>query len=397
MPQSESAGFETAACDTKHISANHGPARAAFSIIELLVVIAVIGLLAALLLPAVQAAREAARRSQCLNNLKQLGIAFHNYHDIHATLPPAVVWNGGPGEPLGGGTASVGVIDRVAIGYSPTNGPDRVLANWAILLLPHLEQTGLSQKIDINKPIDDPANVSARATSLSVMLCPSDPYNNKPYERATLAGVTTAHSYARGNYALNFGPNKRCYTGQPGCPSGFDVASTDLLHTNMVVWGSGVSGLNKSFRLRDFPAGTSMMVAVDEVRAGIDPVDPRGVWSLGMAAASITVCAGTANFGSSGPPNSLLPLADQFVGCSELLAKFGLERLTQLGMPCLVNTENGIEISAQATARSMHPTGVHVLMVDGSAHFVSDNVDPQIWTNMHSKDMSGAFNLPFED
>src|ERR1700730_14824011 len=106
------------------------PNSRGFSMIELIVVIGIIGLLAALLLPAVQAAREAARATQCFNNLRQLRVAFHNYHDVHSCLPPAVVWNGGPGEPLGGGVIAVGPIDRVALGHSPTNGPDRVLANW---------------------------------------------------------------------------------------------------------------------------------------------------------------------------------------------------------------------------------------------------------------------------
>ena len=73
-----------------------GRSHAGFTMIELMVVIAIIGLLAALLLPAVQAAREAARATQCFNNLRQLGIALHSYHDSHSCFPPAVVWNGGP-------------------------------------------------------------------------------------------------------------------------------------------------------------------------------------------------------------------------------------------------------------------------------------------------------------
>lgn len=160
-----------------------GKERLGFSMIELLVVIGIIGLLAALLLPAVQAAREAARASQCLNNLRQIGVGFHNYHDAHACLPPVAVWNGGPGEPLGAGIVSVGPIDRVAIGYSPAKGPDRVLANWAVMLLAQLDQQNAYAKLDLSKPIDDPTNAQVRSTFLSVMLCPSDPYNNKPYER----------------------------------------------------------------------------------------------------------------------------------------------------------------------------------------------------------------------
>src|SRR5580700_5528980 len=155
--------------------------KPAFSMIELVVVIGIIGLLAALLLPAVQAARESARATQCFNNLRQLGVALHNYHDAHSCLPPAVIWNGGPGEPLGGGIYSVGPIDRVAIGHSPANGPDRVLANWALMLLAQLDQQNAYAKLDMSKPIDDAANAQVRSMFLSVMLCPSDPYNNKPY------------------------------------------------------------------------------------------------------------------------------------------------------------------------------------------------------------------------
>jgi prepilin-type N-terminal cleavage/methylation domain-containing protein len=368
----------------------------AFTMIELIVVIAIIGLLAALLLPAVQAAREAARATQCFNNLRQLGIALHNYHDAHSCLPPAVVWNGGPGEPLGGGVVSVGPIDRVAIGYSPAKGPDRVLANWAVLLLAQLDQQNAYEKLDLSQPIDAPGNATVRSTFLTVMLCPSDPNNNKPYERATLSGVTSGHTYARGNYAFNGGPDRQCYMSVSGCKNGFNVADPDLLNKNMIVWGSGVGGINKSFRLRDFPAGTSCMTAIDEIRAGIDPVDPRGVWALGMVGSSITACQGIYNLGNTGPPNNVSPNADDIVGCSALIAKYGMPQLTLLGMPCQVNKANGIEIGIQATSRSMHPMGVHILVLDGSAHYISENIDPQVWQDLHSSLTSGQSTLPFD-
>jgi prepilin-type N-terminal cleavage/methylation domain-containing protein len=370
--------------------------RAGFSMIELIVVIGIIGLLAALLLPAVQAAREAARATQCFNNLRQLGVAIHNYHDAHSCLPPAVIWNGGPGEPLGGGIYAVGPIDRVAIGYSPAQGPDRVLANWAVMLLAQLEQQNAYEMLDMTKPIDDPANARVRSRFLSVMLCPSDSKNTKPYERATLSGVMTGHTYARGNYAFNGGPDRQCYMSVSGCKNGYYVADPDLLNKNMIVWGTGLGGINKSFRLRDFPGGTSRMTAIDEIRAGVDPVDPRGVWALGMVGSSITCCHGIYNLGNTGPPNNLSPNADDIVGCSALIAKYGLPQLMQMGMPCQVNQVNGIEVSNQATSRSMHPMGVHILMLDGSAHYISENIAPQVWQDLHSNLTSGDSTLPFD-
>jgi prepilin-type N-terminal cleavage/methylation domain-containing protein len=389
MPLAVSANAISRRPDARGARSNRG-----FTMIELIVVIAIVGVLAALLLPAVQAARESARSTQCLNNLRQLGIALHNYHDAQSCLPPAVIWNGGPGEPLGGGGLPVGAIDRVADGISPADGPDRILANWVILLLPQLEQNNAYKAFNPGLPVDDPSNAVTRATNLSVMLCPSDGYNVKPYERALLAGTLTGHTYARGNYALNFGPNPPCFMGQAGCTGGFSVDSLDLLHTNMHIWGSGLSGLNISFRLRDFPHGTTQFVALDEIRAGIDPIDPRGTWALGMAGASITVRNGIFTFPDSGPPNNLAPQGDQIVGCSALIAKYGPQQLTLLGMPCQQNTPAA---SSQATSRSMHPMGVHVLLLDGSAQYVSENINPQIWQFLHSKDNGEPFELPFGD
>lgn len=115
--------------------------RTAFTLVELLVVIAIIGILVALLLPAIQAAREAARRTQCVNNLKQYGVALHNFHDAHKVVPPAR-WNGG----------------------SPS---------WLALLMPFMEGQNEFDLWNFEKPYKDPANQKAREVSLPGYFCPS--------------------------------------------------------------------------------------------------------------------------------------------------------------------------------------------------------------------------------
>ncbi|MEX2174475.1 MAG: DUF1559 domain-containing protein [Pirellulaceae bacterium] len=121
------------------------PARRGFRLFELLAVLGVIGLLIAFLLPNVRGAREAARRSMCSNNLKQIGIALHNYQAEYNSLPPAYTVDA-EGKPL---------------------------HSWRTLILPYCEQTPLYKKIDLSKPWDDPANRAAHDTRVSVYQCPS--------------------------------------------------------------------------------------------------------------------------------------------------------------------------------------------------------------------------------
>ena len=137
-----------------------------FTLVELLVVIAIIGVLVALLLPAVQAAREAARRMSCGNNLKQLGLALHNYHDTFNTFPPGGIT---PGNCCGTPSA----------------------ATWTIFILPFIEETALQNQYNFNVWNRDPVNAQVRESFIKAYLCPSD-LNKRRTERPESGSVAAA-------------------------------------------------------------------------------------------------------------------------------------------------------------------------------------------------------------
>jgi prepilin-type N-terminal cleavage/methylation domain-containing protein len=154
----------------------HGGPREAFTLVELLVVIAIIGILIALLLPAVQAAREASRRSQCSNNLKQIGLGLHNFHDVRGYLPP-----GG----LNGAT--------VTPAHKQLNIPANLNHAWSVFILPYIEQDALWDQYNTQVTWSNPANLTVRAAVLTTFICPSVPDQRR-------VGNSQA---AAGDYALN--------------------------------------------------------------------------------------------------------------------------------------------------------------------------------------------------
>ena len=374
--------------------------RRGFTLIELLVVVAVTAILLALLLPAVQQARGSARRMTCLNNLRQIGLALHNYHDQHKLLPPFSIWAGPPGEPQGNGRWPVGILDRVALGISPSSEPDRLQANWLLLLLPNLEQGTLQATYDPQVPIADDKNAKARTTEVPLFKCPDDPFSHEGnhYDRALLAGFN-GNTYARGNYAMNVGPDRGCFIYEDGgtvspisgagapCEDGFHVNGSDLYTDNTLLYGDGVGGVNKSFSLADFKGGTSNMCAIEEIRAGIHELDVRGCWALGFIGASGTARHGLFAEREDGyGPNNQDPDSDDIVGCTALRDTVGNEFVDQMQMPCYsARGSLETEVNFQATARSMHPGGVHVLLLDGSAHFLANNVNVDQWNIMHKR------------
>lgn len=364
-----------------------------FTLIELLVAIAIVAVLIALSLSAILASRENSRSAHCFSNLRQLGLALQSHHEHKRHLPPAVIW-APAGEPLGGSIAPPGTIDRVSLGVASAADPDRAFANWVVLILPYVEEQALFDAFDPKLPIDAARHARARATELPVMKCPSDVWNgaDNHFQRAGLMAVDDG--YARGNFAMNGGSNARCLMRlsriwEPGsCADGFQVDGTNLQVDTRQVWGSGIGGLNKSFRYRDFTNGLTKTVALDEVRAGVHALDRRGVWALGIPGSSLTVAHGISDRGG---PNAG---KDRIQGCSALVAQ--VPDLRGMGMPCSASPMNPkSEFCEQATSRSMHAGGVHVSMADGSAHFVANEVDLQVWHQMHKRDNQAAFELPF--
>src|SRR5262245_7784139 len=149
--------------------------RDAFTLVELLVVIAIIGVLIALLLPAVQAVRETARKMSCKNNLKQLGLAMHNYESAFRTLPAGYAYRASP--------------QGNALGFS-----------WGALSLPFLEQTAVQEEFNFSLPIYDDVNRIVRERHLPVFLCPSDAKSIDGFV------VMSDEKYAMASYVANFGP-----------------------------------------------------------------------------------------------------------------------------------------------------------------------------------------------
>lgn len=211
--------------------------RRGFTLIELLVVIAIIAILIALLLPAVQQAREAARRSQCKNNLKQIGLALHNYHDIHLTLPPG--WIGvDSGIPDVEGVSAFG---------------------WGTMILPMLDQAPLFSKFDTNVSILDPVNQPLLTTSLPAFRCPSDIFEDSWELESEASPGTVLAEVASSNYVGNWGDGGRT-----------ELHDCEGLAAGERCFDNGPFAHNSRIRFRDFKDGLSNTFVVGERRSDME-------------------------------------------------------------------------------------------------------------------------------
>jgi prepilin-type N-terminal cleavage/methylation domain-containing protein/prepilin-type processing-associated H-X9-DG protein len=339
--------------------------RRGFTLVELLVVIAIIGVLIALLLPAVQAAREAARRSSCANNLKQFGLALHNHHDTYLKLPVGVqIAN----PPANGNQAMLSSY------RTPGFGP-----NWAILSLPFYEQgplydanaTGINNFLPSNGADQSWRNI--RSNRLSVFRCPSSTGNDVPFS-------LNGGNWARGNYAANGGPSWLNWT-RDGLSNDGGSGTNNILG----VWG-GPFGVNYGARMAELTNqdGSSNIVLVAEIRVGLNQVDRRGVWAMGLGGSSLI---GAAAVGDATVPNDMNEYSDDIEDCNQVrqMQGFGNTGLGRIRMGCSNDNLPQNWPNWQAQSRSLHPGGVQVCFCDGAVKFIPNTIAQITWKYILSR------------
>jgi prepilin-type N-terminal cleavage/methylation domain-containing protein/prepilin-type processing-associated H-X9-DG protein len=316
-----------------------------FTLIELLVVIAIIAILIALLLPAVQQAREAARRSSCKNNLKQIGLALHNYESTHSTFP----------------------MGDCSVNYGSGDVPQ---ASVHAYILPFLEGGNSYALFNFNYQVNGNANnTDARIQFIPVYHCPSDPGLN----RYLVAGIIDA---ASANYMQNLGSHSD--------HAGYVVSGTTLAATNL----HGPFYRNSHTRIRDFTDGTSNTALFAEIKKGPNnaggslAVVPAGDPQDSQVATRVTT-TWTGN-------DQLTPPAD----CENRATSAWMYRGLQYYRGLLVATYYTHTLTPNSrfrdcvtsalyqghlAARSYHPGGVNFLLGDGSVRFASENINGNVW------------------
>jgi prepilin-type N-terminal cleavage/methylation domain-containing protein len=349
-----------------HSPRGRGPInrRYGFTLVELLVVIAIIGILVALLLPAIQAAREASRRSSCSNKIRQLTIAVHNYESAHKRLPAA--------------------CDMPGSVVTPT-GNDGI--SFYIQILPYIEASNLKDLYDENI---QPRKQLARVFSSPepTLQCPTDTPVQVPYAQGftpadpvtKLGTGDTAQDY-KGNYGINWGTSRwqqnatvwdfTTQSNRPGLPGPFE--DTDKI---------GTKEISHPIKLKQISDGTSktlLFMEMIQAPTGGPPdteIDRRArLW----IPASSTYQISTLLTPNSAPCGSGLSV-DPKTGCGKDIG-YCIDRPTE-GLHCL---RSGTAADYTLASRSRHPGGVSVALCDSSVRFVASDVDIQIWRGYGSR------------
>jgi prepilin-type N-terminal cleavage/methylation domain-containing protein/prepilin-type processing-associated H-X9-DG protein len=330
-----------------------------FTLIELLVVIAIIAVLIALLLPAVQGAREAARRTQCANNLKQIGLALHNYHSVFDTFPPGRV--------------------RLRVDYE-----GRCFSTFT-QMLPQLEQAATFNAINFYLNSDDEndadlgsgQNATVRYQVLNVLLCPSDGVVEKVWGQR-----------APTNYLVNTGTT---YPISPFCTSKLPI--------------TGIFFDNSSVRIAQITDGTAQTIAMSETIKSENGSAETFEWDGHSTTTGFVMTRGASNNGG-GP--ELISYNDQCTGAGLLMLNLRGSSWI-LGVPAVTmynhdRTPNDLRIdcigglthsrcqidtldasSLSVSARSRHPGGVNALAADGSVRFTKSSINLTAWRALGSR------------
>jgi prepilin-type N-terminal cleavage/methylation domain-containing protein/prepilin-type processing-associated H-X9-DG protein len=367
------------------------PNRRGFTLIELLVVIAIIAVLIALLLPAVQSAREAARRAQCTNNLKQLGLAAHNYISINNVYPSQSIQN------------------TTTWSWEPS---------WVAAILPMMEQTPMYNAINFNLPMLEigfvtpvatggTANSTAGLATILSLLCPSESLNHP---------ISCGGDWAQSNYAGNYGgPGMITSCNGIIVPSKGDqfvsspnlgpvsiaavvdgTSNTAMFSEHLLGAGNGLDGLTPGY-VSPYVAGTLLAKRCLFQVSSVSPLPDKGGAGLAVAQQLVSACKSI--------PGGTVPTEDSGTGYAWLYTQ-GYDTLnlsyshvmTPNSYSC-TGAESGFfggqgnftsDSSAggwlgASTATSNHPGGINVGMGDGSVKFIKDSVSIQAWWGLGTR------------
>jgi len=307
------------------------PGRAGFTLVELLVVIAIIGVFVALLLPAVQAAREAGRRTNCTNNLKQIGLAMQNYHSVFNKFPVA-------------------------------RNPWPLVHSSIARLLPYCEQANLHGLVDYGTPLSSPANVAASQKVISFLVCPSDGAGGRigglPDAGSNYVANNGTGTIGFGLIASGDGVFTQTYQGFQSLTDGSShtaAFSESLLGTGVTSTGSVPADPKRE--VLEVPGGNDPTPAACGAGAGTWSGKRGGKWIDG-------------HYGNTLYNHFYAPNAKEW------------------------DCGNGSHNKALSTARSNHPGGVNLLLCDGSVGFATNTIDLAIWRGLATRSGGEIAPLP---